>query len=73
MAYKNNDEVLNRTAEDEPIFILVARDRLCPVVVQFWIDQAETIGVPQIKIDEARDHLDTIVEWQETHATKVPD
>lgn len=44
---------LARAADDEPIFVLRAQDRLAPFVVRYWAAQAEKWGTPREKLDEA--------------------
>ena len=55
MGYKSTDPCLAKVAEDEPIFILRAQDRLAPNLVRDWADEAEAAGhCPPEKIAEAR-------------------
>lgn len=55
---------LNRTADDEPIFVLCARDVLAPNAVDTWADFAEGQGVRSEKIAEARQLAERMREWQ---------
>lgn len=75
MATKGKCSCLENSAPDEPIFVLVARDRLAPRVVWNWADAAEVAGVPQEKIDEARALAGEMMAWQARHPdrVKVPD
>lgn len=61
---------LNRSADDEPVFVLVARDKIAAEAVQFWIDRARELGVNEAKIADARKQLEEIRRWPKT---KVPD
>lgn len=64
---------LGQSADDEPVFLLCARDVLAAGAVYAWINAAELVGVPAQKKAAARHVLREMVEWQKTHAMKVPD
>jgi hypothetical protein len=65
------DSVLANTDDDEPIFILCARDCLAPKVIAEWIKLASFARVPVTKISEAVEHLGTFVDWQAANPDKV--
>jgi glutaredoxin-related protein len=73
MGYKNDDTVLDNTAEDEPIFVLVARDVNAISAIEDWIHSAELSQINEVKIDEARRQLERFSEWQTKHGTDLPD
>lgn len=65
---------LGRSQDDEPLFILCARDVLAVDVVDDWIKRAEHAGVPDAKLNDARRLKMAMREWRETHGGgKVPD
>ena len=65
---------LGRSQDDEPLFILCARDVLAVSTVDFWIRQAEHAGVPDPKLNDARRLLRAMLDWRETHGGgKTPD
>ena len=64
---------LGRCADDEPVFVIVGRDRLAPIVVNHWINLAEAVGSTKAKIGGARRDMAAIREWQDAHGSKVPD
>jgi len=55
--------VLANTADDEPIFCLVGRDRYAALVVRIWADIAEASGVDPEKVADARRCADALHTW----------
>lgn len=53
MATKHTDTCLQKAADDEPIFVLRAKDKLAPIVVRLWAELAELHGCPKPKVMEA--------------------
>jgi len=45
---------LGKAADDEPVFILRAQDRLASMLVEEWALRAQGFGCPKEKVDEAR-------------------
>lgn len=65
---------LGRSQDDEPLFVLCARDRLAVDVVDYWIKLAEHAGVNDPKLNDARRLRSAMREWREAHdGGKVPD
>ena len=63
---------------DEPMFILLARDPIAPILVELWATLREQIGCSTHKhkshgdkINEARDLANTMREWKARQA--MPD
>lgn len=52
MAYKTNDSCLAKAHDDEPIFVLMARDPEAPAVVMEWIKRSIHTQ-PDAKLREA--------------------
>lgn len=74
MATKRNDRCLQNAKPDEPIFVLRAQDTFAPIAVQYWIDMAKSAGgTPVDKINEAKQLVQRMYEWQAKHGSKVPD
>lgn len=73
MATKLNDSCLQKAAEDEPIFVLRAKDTLAPGLVEEWADRAAAQGAPDGKVAEARMQADQMRAWQQIHGSHVPD
>jgi hypothetical protein len=64
-------EFWSRIADDEPIFILAARDKTAPARVNDWIETCRTLGVNQDKLERAKNHLTAMIEWQAANPDKV--
>jgi hypothetical protein len=65
---------LGKAADDEPVFILRAQDKLMPVALSVWIQEAAAyIGHDHPKVLEAKELLDKVHRWGATHPTKMPD
>jgi hypothetical protein len=71
--YKNTATCLLKSADDEPIFVLVARDKLAVRTVVAWISYAARTGVSDAKIADAQSVASAMLEWQNTHKTHTPD
>lgn len=70
MATKHTDTCLQKAADDEPIFVLRAQDRLAPAVVRMWCEMAELMGVAPEKTREARNLAIRMEAWP---TRKYPD
>lgn len=68
MGTKNNPgkfDCYQRAAPDEPMFVLLARDPLAPIVVRLWADlRAHLSGNPS-KVLEARECAETMDVWRQ--------
>lgn len=73
---------LGKSADDEPVFVLVARDVLAPKFVRSWADHVTQLAreagtltdALQAKIAEALRVADEMVTWQHRHGGgKLPD
>ena len=73
MSTKHTDSCLANAADDEPIFVLRAQDRIAPEIVLEWSDRALRAGTPIAKVAEARELARKMIDWQKEHATKTPD
>lgn len=65
--------MLDKVGDDEPIFILRARDELAIDTITFWISFAKTRGVNEHKTQEAELHREAFIRWAQDHDTKLPD
>lgn len=74
MAYRDNNECLRKVAQDEPIFVLRAQDKLAPAIVSLWSELAALVGCGSAKVDEAKQLVGLMREWQRrTGRAKFPD
>lgn len=77
----NPNGCLGKAADDEPIFVLRAKDALAPLVVRMWAELAEYHGQPAennaftAKLEEARELANKMIMWQNEHikVVKFPD
>lgn len=70
---KLNCPTLEKCAEDEPIFVLCARDVQSPEGVQRWIDVMRPfLGVDHPKIKSAIETRDAMTAWQVAHFPNGP-
>lgn len=65
--------VLSRVADDEPIFVLRAKDAFAIQIVGEWVKRAYMAGVNDMKIAEANDLMNAMARWQATNGRKTPD
>lgn len=71
--YMHIQDQTGKVAEDEPVFLLRAKDALAPEVVDFWAWRLEENGGDQVAIDAAREHANKMKEWQKQNESKLPD
>jgi hypothetical protein len=66
---------LNRSRDDEPVFVLCARDVVAPEIVEAWADAAARAGSNSSKTRHAMIDAEDMRRWQAAHAdrVKVPD
>ena len=67
----DSNSVLAHAADDEPLFILCARDRTAIPVIGVWITIAEFAGIPKKKIANAIRLRDMMLSWQSIHPEKL--
>ena len=64
---------LGRSADDEPVFVLVARGMLATEAIGEWVERAQFNHVNHKKILAALDDISAMVAWQLRNGTKLPD
>lgn len=70
MATKHTDRCLLKAADDEPIFVLRAQDKLAPEIVRAWAWVAKNNGLPLEKYQEAVELAEQMERWP---TRKYPD
>lgn len=60
----------DKAADDEPIFVLRAKDALAPIAVEHWAELAAKLGVPVPKVLEAFRCAEAMRAWPNR---KLPD
>ncbi len=58
-------------ADDEPMFVLLARDKHAPTLVWLWAVLRELDGEDPAKVAEARDCIAAMLTWARDHDRKV--
>ena len=56
-----------RALPDEPLFTLIARDPLAPLLVDQWAAQLEALGIDAAKVAEARQCAEAMRAWRREH------
>jgi hypothetical protein len=61
--------------DDEPVFLLRAKDATAPSAVRAWADELRRCGGEKATVDQALDHADEMERYADTHyrGGKVPD
>ncbi len=59
--------------EDEPVFLIRAKDRSAPHVVRAWAAFASFLGAEEEIIASAEAQAARMLRWQEEHGSQVPD
>lgn len=70
MGTKNNPAPFDCYANaepDEPMFILLARDRLAPSLVEMWAATRELMGEDPAKVAEANECAAAMRTWREAN------
>ncbi|MCG8407781.1 MAG: hypothetical protein MI923_21485 [Phycisphaerales bacterium] len=70
MALKQFDKTLEKVADDEPIFVLRARDVIAPMAVEHWAEMAAKLQVNPQKVLEAYQCAESMRNWKER---RLPD
>lgn len=70
---KHTSKCLENAGDDEPIFVLRARDELAPQLVLEWASVAYAAGTPRVKVMDARKVAAAMLEWSRINGCKVPD
>ncbi len=65
----NPESTLNRAAEEEPLFVIRAKDKLSSTMVRQWAEAASMTGAHEPeKIQEARGLAEIMEAWREQSA-----
>jgi hypothetical protein len=73
MAIKSQERVAGcfaKAAEDEPLFVLRAQDKLAPIVIRLWAELAAFNGAGLEKVHEAKRLAFEMEQWP---SRKFPD
>lgn len=74
MGTKNNPapyDCYANAEDDEPMFVLLARDVGAPALVEAWAEQRVSLGEEQAKVDEALMCAQSMREWRQHHRPRL--
>ena len=72
--YNRIQDPLNLIGKDEPVFLLRAKDRTAPYIVEAWANEQRMLADADIKaIQAAEQHAQLMKEWQLQHGCKTAD
>ena len=75
-ARKDYDRIQDPTgkiAEDEPVFLLRAKDVLAPGILMKWATELVLRGGDKKMAKMVTDHAILMIDWQEKNGCKLPD
>jgi hypothetical protein len=71
--YNRIQDPENIIPDDEPVFLLRAKDVCAPLTIEKWCEFAADYGVSKDMIDAAYEHAQKMRSWQREHGSQVPD
>jgi hypothetical protein len=71
--YDRIQDPANLIPEDEPVFLLRAKDKTAPKIVEMWADLAEHEGADRNIVERARSHARFMRAYQQQHGCQIPD
>ncbi len=72
--YDHIQDNTGKIADDEPVFLIRAKDVCAPEAVEAWAAIAQSEGADPVIVRTARLHAERMREWQnKTGLAKVPD
>ena len=63
----------NKIADDEPVFLMRAKDDCMVYALEAWIHAAKMRNAKQDIVQSAENHLKLVRQWQQENGTKTPD
>lgn len=69
--YNRIQDPENKIAEDEPVFLLRAKDVFAPDVIDFWAKLVHSAGDVELA-NHVRNHADKMRRWQKENTCKFP-
>jgi hypothetical protein len=71
--YDRIQDPANKIADDEPVFLLRAKDKLAPDVMDYWAWRLDQANGDKDMVEMVRNHAKLAREWQEKNGCKLPD
>lgn len=60
-------------ADDEPVFLIRAKDAAGPLTVLMWAQEASRLGAAEEIVQSAIEHSLRMIQWQVKNGKQVPD
>ena len=71
--YNRIQDPMGLIEDDEPVFLLRAKDVAAPAAVEAWANLAKLAGADLFIVDTALGWAETMRQWQMKHGEKIPD
>lgn len=71
--YDHIQDPTGKIGEDEPVFLLRAKDQLAPEALYRWATRLEEAGGQPLMVKIAREHAEHMEAWQKVNGCKLPD
>lgn len=68
-----DDDLQPIIPDDEPVFLLRARDISAPIIVRFWAEVNRNIGTDPLLCERVREWADTMSQYGREHGSHLPD
>lgn len=72
-SYNRIQDPAGKIADDEPVFLLRAKDKLAPDTMRFWATRLREEGGDLAMVEMVLKHADLAEEWQKEYTCKLPD
>jgi len=70
--YNRIQDPLGLIGEDEPVFLLRAKDITAPATVRAWAEFARLVGADDTIVQAALNHADAMRSWQLVNGPRIP-
>lgn len=71
--YDRIQDPLNKIPEDEPVFLLRAKDALAPGILIEWANRLRAAGGDTKMAEMVENHAGLMLEYRSAHGFKIPD
>jgi hypothetical protein len=71
--YNRIQDPAGKIADDEPVFLVRAKDVLGPDTLRAWAQMLENNNGDPNMVAMVRDHANLMIEWQYINGCKLPD
>lgn len=71
--YQDIQDPQGRIADDEPVFLLRAKDKIAPTIVRAWAKHLKANGGDAATANRAMEWAKEMERWQKANQCKMPD